>query len=129
MWMWSSDPSMIPTVSICDSTSPLKVLTWQSWQQMSLRGGPSSGSCPKRYGRWSSGNSSCHALTTFQKHTPICHRSQLTFPCWPRLLTRETFDMVMKAVARPMIQVNIPERYLSLVQDPPLKTTTEECLS
>ena len=41
----------------------------------------------------------------------------------------ETFDMVMKAAARPMIQVNIPECYLSLVQDPPLKTTAEEHLS
>ena len=28
-----------------------------------------------------------------------------------------------------MIQINVPEHYLSLVQDPPLKTTTEECLS
>ena len=27
-----------------------------------------------------------------------------------------------------MIQINIPECYLSLVQDPPLKTTAEECL-
>ena len=41
----------------------------------------------------------------------------------------KTFDMVMKAGARPMIQVNVPEHYLSLVQDPPPKTTTEECLS
>ena len=41
----------------------------------------------------------------------------------------KTFDMVMKAVARPMIQVNIPECYLSPVQDPPPKTTAEECLS
>ena len=41
----------------------------------------------------------------------------------------ETFNMVMKAAARPMIQVNIPEHYLSPVQDPPLKTTAEECLS
>ena len=41
----------------------------------------------------------------------------------------KTFDMVMKAAARPMIQVNIPEHYLSLVQDPPAKTTAEECLS
>ena len=41
----------------------------------------------------------------------------------------ETFDMVMKAAARPMIQVNVPECYLSLVQDPPLNTTAEECLS
>ena len=37
--------------------------------------------------------------------------------------------MVMKAVARPMIQVNIPERYLIPVQDPPPKTTAEERLS
>ena len=41
----------------------------------------------------------------------------------------ETFNMVMKAAARPMIQVNIPEHYLSPVQDPPLKTTAEEHLS
>ena len=41
----------------------------------------------------------------------------------------ETFDMVMKAAARPMIQINVLECYLSLVQDPPPKTTTEECLS
>ena len=41
----------------------------------------------------------------------------------------ETFNMVMKAAAQLMIQVNIPEHYLSLVQDPPPKTTAEECLS
>ena len=41
----------------------------------------------------------------------------------------KTFNMVMKAAAQPMIQVNIPECYLSLVQDPPPKTTAEECLS
>ena len=38
----------------------------------------------------------------------------------------ETFDMV---AARPMIQINVLEHYLSLVQDPPLKMTAEECLS
>ena len=41
----------------------------------------------------------------------------------------KTFNMVMKAAARPMIQINIPEHYLSPVQDPPPKTTTEERLS
>ena len=41
----------------------------------------------------------------------------------------ETFNMVMKAVVRPMIQVNVLEHYLSLVQDAPLKTTAEEYLS
>ena len=46
-----------------------------------------------------------------------------------KIANPETFDMVMKAVARLMIQVNVPEHYLSPVQDPPLKTTAEECLS
>ena len=41
----------------------------------------------------------------------------------------ETIDMVMKAAARPMIQVNVLEHYLSPVQDPPPKTTAEERLS
>ena len=41
----------------------------------------------------------------------------------------ETFDMVMKAAAQLMIQINIPECYLSLVQDPTLKTIAEERLS
>ena len=41
----------------------------------------------------------------------------------------KTFDIVMKAAARLMIQVNVPEHYLSLVQDPPPKTTAEERLS
>ena len=38
----------------------------------------------------------------------------------------ETFNMVMKAAAQPMIQINVPEHYLSLVQYPPPKMTTEE---
>ena len=46
-----------------------------------------------------------------------------------KIANPKTFDMVMKAVARLMIQVNILERYLSLVQDPPPKTTAEEHLS
>ena len=33
----------------------------------------------------------------------------------------ETYDMVLKVTARLMIQVNIPEHYLSPVQDPPPK--------
>ena len=31
----------------------------------------------------------------------------------------EMYDMVLKVIGRPMIQVNIPEHYLSPVQDPP----------
>ena len=46
-----------------------------------------------------------------------------------KITNPETFDMVMKAAARPMIQINVPEHYLSPVQDPPPKTTAEECLS
>ena len=46
-----------------------------------------------------------------------------------KIANPETFDMVMKVAARLMIQINVPEHYLSLVQDPPLKTTAEECLS
>ena len=40
----------------------------------------------------------------------------------------ETYDMVLKVTARPMIQVNVPEHYLSSVQDPPPNTTAEERL-
>ena len=40
--------------------------------------------------------------------------SSLAKICYP-----ETFDMVMKAAARLMIQINVLEHYLSLVQDPP----------
>ena len=46
-----------------------------------------------------------------------------------KIANPKTFDMIMKAAAQPMIQVNIPECYLSLVQDPPPKTTAEERLS
>ena len=46
-----------------------------------------------------------------------------------KITNPETIDMVMKAAARPMIQINIPEHYLSPVQDPPLKMTAEERLS
>ena len=46
-----------------------------------------------------------------------------------KIVNPETFDMVMKAAARLMIQINIPEHYLSPVQDPPPKMTAEERLS
>ena len=41
----------------------------------------------------------------------------------------ETFNMVMKAAARLMIQINILECYLSPVQDPPPKMTAEDRLA
>ena len=66
-------------------------------------------------------------------HLLEVHTHMLSFMANISLLAKiadfETFNMVMKAAPRPMIQINIPEHYLSLVQDPPLKTTTEECLS
>ena len=43
-----------------------------------------------------------------------------------KIANPKTFDMVMKAAAQLMIQINIPEHYLSPVQDPPLKMTAEE---
>ena len=46
-----------------------------------------------------------------------------------KITNPETFDMVMKAAAQLMIHINVPECYLSPVQDPPLKMTTEEWLS
>ena len=35
------------------------------------------------------------------------------------------FDAVVWAMAHPMVQINVPERYLSPVQDPRLTTTVE----
>ena len=54
----------------------------------------------------------------------VANMSSLAKICDP-----ETFNMVLKAAARLMIQINIPECYLSLVQDPPPKMTTEERLT
>ena len=50
--------------------------------------------------------------------------SSLAKICDPKM-----YDMVLKVTARLMIQVNIPEHYLSLVQDPPPKMTAEERLT
>ena len=46
-----------------------------------------------------------------------------------KIANPKTFDMVMKAAARPMIQIIVLECYLSLVQDPPPKMTAVERLS
>ena len=54
----------------------------------------------------------------------VANMSSLAKICNPK-----TFDMVLKAAARPMIQINILECYLSLVQDHPPKMTTEERLT
>ena len=39
----------------------------------------------------------------------------------PKICDPKMYDMVLKVTARLMIQINIPECYLSLVQDPPKK--------
>ena len=54
----------------------------------------------------------------------VANMSSLT-----KITDPETFNMVMKVAAQLMIQINVPECCLSPVQDPPLKMTTEECLS
>ena len=56
-------------------------------------------------------------------HLLEAHTHMSSFASTMSLLAKicdpETFDMVLKAAARLMIQINIPECYLSLVQDPP----------
>ena len=97
---------------------------------MSLRGGPSSGSCPKRSETRPDGGLGAHRdvlqapLGSTHSHAFTANMSSLA-----KIANPETFDMVMKAAARLMIQINVPECYLSPVQDPHLKTTAEECLS
>ena len=74
-------------------------------------------------------------IVTCFDHLSEVHAHMSSFAANISLLAKianpKTFDMVIKAAARPMIQVNVPEHYLSLVQDPPprSKTTAEECLS
>ena len=43
-----------------------------------------------------------------------------------KIANPETFDAVLKATARLLIQINIPEQFLSLVSKPKLKMTAEE---
>ena len=56
-------------------------------------------------------------------HLSEAHAHMSSFAANMSLLAKicdpKMFDMVLKATTRPMIQVNIPEHYLSLVHDPP----------
>ena len=96
---------------------------------MSLRGGPSSGSLPKKV--WKT--EVRELIVSCFDHLSEVHAHMSSFAAnissLAKIADPETFNMVMKAAARPMIQVNIPEHYLSPVQDPPPKTTAEEWLS
>ena len=56
-------------------------------------------------------------------HLSEVHTHMSSFAANMSLLVKicdpETYDMVLKVTARLMIQVNVPECYLSPVQDPP----------
>ena len=43
-----------------------------------------------------------------------------------KIMDPQMFNLVLKAAARPLVQINIPERYLSLVQDPKPASTADE---
>ena len=72
-------------------------------------------------------------IVTCFNHLSEVHAHMLSFAANMSSLAKitdpKTFDMVMKAAVQPMIQINIPECYLSQVQDPPPKMTAEERLS
>ena len=73
-------------------------------------------------------------IVTCFDHLSEAHAHMSSFVANISLLAKicnpEMYDMVLKVTARLMIQVNIPEHYLSPVQDPPpLKMTTEERLA
>ena len=66
-------------------------------------------------------------------HLPEAHAHMSLFVAnmlsLAKICDPETLNMVMKAAARLMIQINVLGCYLSPVQDPPLRTTAEERLS
>ena len=72
-------------------------------------------------------------IVTCFNHLSEAHAHMLSFVAnissLAKIADPETFDMAMKAAARPMIQINVLEHYLSPVQDPPQKMTAEERLS
>ena len=72
-------------------------------------------------------------IVTCFDHFSEAHAHMLSFVAnmssLAKITNPETFNMVMKVAVQPMIQIDVPEHYLSLVQDPPWKMTTEECLS
>ena len=40
-----------------------------------------------------------------------------------KIANEETFNMVLKASIQPMVQLNVPEKYLKLMEDPKLKSS------
>ena len=43
-----------------------------------------------------------------------------------KIMDPQTFDLVLRVAVRPLVQINIPERYLSPVQDPKPASTADE---
>ena len=43
-----------------------------------------------------------------------------------KIMDPQMFDLVLRAAVRPLVQINVPERYLSPVQDPKPTCTAEE---
>ena len=87
-----SNPFMTPTVSICgqhlttEGVNMVELVDRRPWG-VDLP----SGSCPKRYWRWRSGNSSCRASTTFWKHTPTCQSFTTNISSLAKITNPEIF--------------------------------------
>ena len=45
-----------------------------------------------------------------------------------KIANLDTFDAILKVTVRPLIQINIPERFLSPMSEPKPKMTAKECL-
>ena len=68
--------------------------------------------------------------TTAFDHLSEAHRHMSSYATNMSSLIKiadpDTFQAMLKAMACPLIQVNIPERYLNLVAEPQPQTTLEE---
>ena len=71
-------------------------------------------------------------ITTAFDHLSEAHTHMSSYAVNMSSLTKITdpdmFQAVLKATAHPLIQVNIPDRYLNPVEEPQLMTTAEERL-
>ena len=129
MWMWSSDPFTTPncvylwqhlTTEGVDVAEPVTDVPegWTFLRQL-----------PKKVRK----TEVQELIVSCFNHLSEAHAHMSSFAAnissLAKITNPETFDMVMKAAARLMIQVNVLECYLSPVQDPPPKTTAEERLS
>ena len=69
-------------------------------------------------------------ITTAFDHLSETHAHISSYAANMSLLAKiadpETFNAVLKVTSRPLIQINIPEQFLSPVSKPKLKTTAEE---